>query len=404
PLAGLSERMQQVFAAAVDSVLSVDRHGKIIELNVTAMARFGRGAVGRSLFEFIDVPANSESCSEQTLGQLQVDTYRKAPKRTRAIAKCANGTEFPAQVTVLRVAGFPPRYAVTLHDITEQLTAEKALQHSEKKYRSLFENVPDGVYRSLPDGTLLIANPALVNMLGYDSSEELCSTTNTRELYRSPEDRSRITHALHEQGKVRNAEFDLRRKNNSFITVLANIHAVRDVSAGAVVFEGTLSDISDIKNIRGLLNEQAEHFRLYTEHARDIITVLDQEGNIVYSSPASQRVTGFAPATVVNMKVLDRVHPDDHDAVLEIIKRGFKQPGSSHSMTFRVRHRDGSWRYLESVGSAFISADNRLRAVINSRDVTDRIATEALLQQAKMEAVHVKRRQLPADKVSEILD
>ncbi|MGI9286986.1 MAG: PAS domain S-box protein [Pseudomonadales bacterium] len=388
PMVGLSGCMQRVFDVAEDIVLYVDRHGKIIELNEAAAAHFGWEALQRSLFDFVFVPVNRENKGEHAAESLLDDVNRQAYERPQFIAKCSDDTQFPAQVSVLRVAGLPTRYAVILSDITAQLTAEKALQHSEKKYRSLFESVPDGVYRSLPDGTLLIANPALVNMLGYSSSEELCNSTNSRELYRNPEDRSRITHALREQGKVRNAEFELRRKNNGFISVLANIHAVRDESADAVVFEGTLSDISDIKNIRGLLNEQAEHFRLYTEHARDIITVLDQKGAIIYSSPACQRVTGFTPATVVNMKILDRIHPGDHDTVLDVIKRGFERPGRSHSMTFRIRHQDGSWRYLESVGSAFVSADKRLRAVINSRDVTDRIATETLLQQAqKMEAL-----------------
>src|SRR4030095_8691852 len=110
----------------------------------------------------------------------------------------------------------------------ERMRAEDALRRSEARYRGLFENVIEGVYRATADGRLESVNPALVRMLGYDSAGELLRRSSTLELYVDPADRAAVMKELERTGEVRNAEYQLRRRDGETITVVENARLVRD--------------------------------------------------------------------------------------------------------------------------------------------------------------------------------
>lgn len=134
-----------------------------------------------------------------------------------------------------------------VRDVTEHKKFEEALRSSEAKSRTLFENVPDGVFQSTPKGRVLTANPALVHMLGYSSLEDLRTINISRDLYVNPEDRKTWMKKLNKESMVRNAELVLRRKNGQKLIALENSHAVRDERGRIVHFEGTLTDITERK-------------------------------------------------------------------------------------------------------------------------------------------------------------
>jgi PAS domain S-box-containing protein len=105
---------------------------------------------------------------------------------------------------------------------------ENKLRSSESRYRGLFENVVDGVYIASRDGDLMTVNPALVEMLGYASAEELKNAGRTTMLYVNPIDRERVFARLEAQGYVKNFEYRLRRKDGTEIVVLENSRAIHD--------------------------------------------------------------------------------------------------------------------------------------------------------------------------------
>jgi PAS domain S-box-containing protein len=116
----------------------------------------------------------------------------------------------------------------------------------ERRYRELFENIPDGVYESSPDGRILAANPALVRMLGFSSEDEL-RREGAAGMYLDPADRDRNKAEMARSGHLRNAEFLLRRQDGAIITVLENARAVLDEAGAVLYYQGTLTDITDRK-------------------------------------------------------------------------------------------------------------------------------------------------------------
>ncbi|MDQ6664056.1 MAG: PAS domain S-box protein, partial [Acidobacteriota bacterium] len=118
---------------------------------------------------------------------------------------------------------------------------------SDSKFRSLFENVLEGVYQSTPGGRLLTVNPALVRMFGYTSEEEFLQVNIVRDLYLDAEDRSKHLRYLDNTGELRNAELTLRRKDGTPLVVLENSRAARDEHGDLLYYEGTLTDITEHK-------------------------------------------------------------------------------------------------------------------------------------------------------------
>ncbi|MCZ6537433.1 MAG: EAL domain-containing protein [Gammaproteobacteria bacterium] len=147
----------------------------------------------------------------------------------------------------------------TLRYTTERTHTLKQLQASEAKYRELFESVVAGVFQTSPEGRFISANPALVRMLGYESEEELLALDITRDIYMYPEDRANWRKAIDKDGKIRNAELVLRKKDGSKIVVLENSRAETDEQGQLIYFEGTLTDITETHEQSAQLSFEASH-------------------------------------------------------------------------------------------------------------------------------------------------
>lgn len=121
----------------------------------------------------------------------------------------------------------------------EQAEQRRALKEAETRYRSLFDGVPIGLYRSTPTGKLLDANPALVQMLGYPNRESLL-TVNLAHLYASPDERQQWQHLIERNGLVQNFEVQLRRLDGTIIWVRNNARAVQDEQNQVLYYEGAM--------------------------------------------------------------------------------------------------------------------------------------------------------------------
>ena len=131
------------------------------------------------------------------------------------------------------------------------------------------------------------------------------------------------------------------------------------------------------------LVRREKRFRALTEHALDLLTILDEQGVITYNSPSLKGVLGYEPKDLAGQRVFDFVHPEDLPHVLQKFNHGLKHPHRMVTLEFRCRHRDGSWRYLEAVGQSRLTDPDIAGVVVNSRDVSDRKQVEAGLRESE---------------------
>ena len=176
--------------------------------------------------------------------------------------------------------------------IKRQLDEER-LRTSEARYRGLFENVVDGVYIASRKGEIITANPALVEMLGFDSVESLKAVGQTTNLYVNPIDRERVFARLESQGVVKNFEYRLRRKDGTEIVVLENSRAIRDDKGNVIAHEGTITDITDRKRAETRVFEEKERAQVTLQSIGDGVITTDADGNVDYINPVAQDLTGW---------------------------------------------------------------------------------------------------------------
>ncbi|MEI7988883.1 MAG: PAS domain S-box protein, partial [Chloroflexota bacterium] len=176
-------------------------------------------------------------------------------------------------------------YQITLNDITERKQVEQALRETEQHYRSLLDNMADGVYRSTPQGKFVSVNQAMVKMFGYASQEEMLALDIKKELYFSSEERANIIlQTNQQQGAIES--FRMRRKDGSEIWVEDNAQYVFDGQGKVLFHEGILRDITERKQAEEDLRQSEKRFRLLVDNAPLAISVIDLETTeVLYVNP-----------------------------------------------------------------------------------------------------------------------
>ena len=132
--------------------------------------------------------------------------------------------------------------------------------------------------------------------------------------------------------------------------------------------------------------------RSVVENSSEIVTVVDPDGTLRYASPAFGRVLGHDPDEAIGTNVLDYVHPDDLPHVLEETEEALAKGGvATNKAEYRFRARDGSWRWMESVGTYLLDDPAVRGVVVVSRDVTKRKEAEEFLRRSETSLAESQR-------------
>lgn len=165
-------------------------------------------------------------------------------------------------------------------------------------------------------------------------------------------------------------------------------HSIRGLVGLVLLFDVyVIYQQLQIYRIRRQLIQREELFRLITENAADMIAVVDGHDRRLYNSPSYERVLGYAPDEMLKTNALEQVHPEDL-AVVKAAAEESRTKGFGRRIEYRMRHKDGSWRLLESTSNTILDSEGTGRLVIVNRDITDRRRLEEQFRQSqKMEAV-----------------
>ncbi len=150
-------------------------------------------------------------------------------------------------------------------EITDHVRATGALAESEERFRSLFENSTIGLYRTTSDGRILLANPTLVRMLGYESLEDLIRRNLEEDGFEAGYPRSGFKEQIEAEGEIRGLESAWKRRDGTPVFVRESAKAIRDAAGNVLYYEGTVEDISDRRKaedaLRASLREKEVLFR-----------------------------------------------------------------------------------------------------------------------------------------------
>ncbi|MDO9325785.1 MAG: PAS domain S-box protein [Methanoregula sp.] len=154
----------------------------------------------------------------------------------------------------------------------------RALAESEGRYRSLFEGVPIGLYRTTPTGEILDINPALVHLLGYPNRERLMEVS-VPALYMNPGERSQWMALTEQEGIVRDFEAQFRKFDGTIIRVRDTGKAVRDDSGRVLYYNGNIEDITERRRAEEELRSYQTELETQTEVLRKTQSALEASRN-----------------------------------------------------------------------------------------------------------------------------
>jgi len=148
-----------------------------------------------------------------------------------------------------------------IQDITERRKAVQAMRDAEQRYRGLFNNAIEGIFRTTADGHFLDANPALAHIYGFESPEALMTEMRDigRQLYVDPQRREEFMRIIRARGSVSGFEAQVYRKNGDIIWISENARAVLDEDGKTLAYEGTVEDITERKLYQARIEQQANY-------------------------------------------------------------------------------------------------------------------------------------------------
>ena len=244
-------------------------------------------------------------------------------------------------------------------------------------------------------GRIVLWNPAAEALFGYSEAEALGLSVDAlvpeylRDRHRAGLARYRATG----RGPVVDAatalELPARRKTGKECIVELTLSPVADAAVPGRFVLALIRDVTERKQKEearaALIREQAaraeaeaaeRRFRALVQNAADIILVLDAGGRVGYAGPSVTRVLGYQAEEHIGANVFAFVHPEDRPRVQQSFAGAVAQPGVHQWIEFRIRHADGSWRYVEAASNVLFHEPSVRGTVVNIRDVTERRQAE----------------------------
>ena len=274
-------------------------------------------------------------------------------------------------------------------DITRFKLAEEALRFAEEKYRSIFENAVEGIFQTSAEGRYLSANPSLARIYGYDSPSHLIHTVRdiATDIYADPTRRGEFLERMERDGAVHDFESRVRRRDGSVIWIAENARAVRGTNSGILYFEGTVEDITARREAEDALRTSQERYALAAQGANGGLWEWDLQADRFYYSPRWAALLGVAEGELTDRpeEWWDRTHPRDIDLLRQEIQSHIEGHTGHFECEFRMLHKDGTWRWVLSRGTALRDADGRpLRMAGSVEEVTSRKRVEEQLMQGAL--------------------
>ncbi len=373
------ERFSKAFRVSPNGmIISRLSDGLILEVNESFLRMFGYtreeaiGATSLGLNLFANPKDRARSVQrlkkQGNLHEMELKGRRKSGELCDIILS-SEPIEIAGEACILSI----------LSDVTERKRIEEVMRDSEERYRTIYENSTIGLYRTTPDGQILLANPALLSMLGYASLDELKERNLEKEGFAPGYERRTFLKTIRQKKSVTGIESAWTRKDGTTIFVRESAKTITDEKGKVVYYEGAVEDITTRVEAEKKLRENESRFRALIENAAEMIVVIDEAGVIQFASPSTETIMGHTPESALGKSFMNWIHPDDLALARESVESRSNLLGTApESIIVRARHKNGDWRWMETLGTNLLDDPVIHGIVLNARDVTRRRQEETI--------------------------
>ncbi|MBN1254619.1 MAG: PAS domain S-box protein [Deltaproteobacteria bacterium] len=280
-----------------------------------------------------------------------------------------------------------------LTDITERKRFEERLRISEKKYRELFEQVGEGLYISTPEGKFIDCNQALLDMLGYETKEELLQIDIASDLYVNPGERGVFQEMMERDDSVREWEVEFKRKDGGKIIVLLSAHTIRNSEGKVVGYEGVSIDITQRKQLERELRETNDFMKLLIESSPYAIIATDIKGNIILFNRAAEELLGYKADQVLAQIHITKLYPP---GVAKEVMKKLRSPdyggnGKFTGSEFKIVDKRGKEIPIHLSAAIVYQSGQEVASVGIFTDLRPRLVMEQKLQETHLQLMQLEK-------------
>src|SRR4051794_1043255 len=369
----------QLLAAVAQSVVAVDTAGTVLYCNDTAGEMFGfdpATAVGRPIATLVRASHSAEE-ARAVLERLRAGDVWSGD--TTIVTR--HGASIPIFVINSPVADDDGRLVGVISvstDITERTRAEARM----RTLSAIVDWSTDAIIGYHADGRISAWNRGAERLFGYTATEVI-GLHVTRLV---PEDRrieferalTRVRTGLSVDGLVTFRQ----HKSGELLEVSLTISPVLDDAGRVVALSSIVRDVTEVMDARRAVERSEALFRALFKCSSDIACILTPLGTVRWVSPAVTSF-GYEPDDLVGRRALDAVHPEDRAAGRRGIVQAMRN-GEPAVLEWRVRARDGEWRWVEVVLTDLTEVEAVGGVVANVRDITDRRVAESRRLEAEV--------------------
>ncbi len=379
------EKYRNLFHSSIDGIAESDLEGKIVACNKAYLEMTGHSEEEIKSLTYRDVTperwANVDRKHiDQCLNRGYSDPYEK--ERIRK-----DGTVFPISIRIwLRSdsEGNPLGFWGIVSDITDRKRAGKALQESEQRFRSIYENVAVGLAQVSLDFKIIRANEAYCKMLGYDEHElvgkQLSDITHPEILEENLQKQKLLA-----AGKIDHYRMEKKfiHKNGNTVIGILDANLIRDIDGHGIYFLGSVADITDRKRAEEQLRESEAKFKSVFESANVGKSITQPTGEINVNK-AFCDMLGYTPAELQHKKWQDITPAEEVESIHKILAPLLKGKKDSARFEKRYIHKNGSIVWVDISVAIYRNAEGKpLYFLTTVVDITKRKQAEEELRKLK---------------------
>jgi PAS domain S-box-containing protein len=376
--------LRTIFNNVYDAIFIYDLDGIILDVNNRALELHG---VTRE--QLVHTAIADFSAPDAPLELLPIYFRRVQAGETVCFEwkgkHLANGSFFDLEVTLKMVSlGNRLVYLAGVRDITDRKQAEIALRDSEALFRAAFEQAAVGMVQANLQGYFTRVNQKFCDIIGYTETELL--SRSFREITHPGDleaDQAQVDCLLAGEAPTFAMEKRYIRGDGTIVWVNLSVSLVRDIAGTPQYFIGAIKDITDSKVAEIALAESEERFRQIAENIGEVFWLTALEFNILYISPAFERIWGQPSEAVFGSRdnFINTIHPEDRERSLrEMTHRTQKNVETE----YRIICPDGEIRWIRDRAFPIRNSQGEIYRIAGlAEDITDSKLTKQALQEAQ---------------------
>lgn len=246
--------------------------------------------------------------------------------------------------------------------------ALKELTASKEQLEDIFKNAPIGIYKTTPEGKIIMANPMLIKMLGFDSFDDLVKRDLSKNGFTNSHPRGEFLKMFENSDRVVGYETSWKKKDGSIIYIRENSRAIKDEKGKILFFEGTVEDITDRVESQKKLQETQEQLNLILNTVEEIVVYHDKDLRIKWANQSAAKSLNVTQEILIGSYCYQAWHGRDKICENCPVDKSIKTGLSKHA---EIKTPDGRYWWISST-PVFDDKGNTIGAVEAAQDITER--------------------------------